>query len=449
MAITVQIADGLRTTHSDRSVATNTEGGYRLWNLMPGKYYIKAAGWSGGTYSYVGDRATLTESWEGFVPAYSDGAHEMESALPVVLSPGANVTADVKIAREPAAKIRGALANFVPHETVTFELLRGKEDVSASRVALNATTGHFEILNVIPGSYVLRATQGKRSRGETMVSVSGSDADVSLALQPAVTVKVVTHALAPSPKLRQRIEEMIRSQPGVSGADKFDLNEMFQNLGGTCNVQLHSPLRNSTPLMSTMQNPEAGRPTPPAAEATPEFVIPNVLPGDYRATIQCGEGAPMTATMGGQDLLAHPNVHIDGTSNPELEISMKPGGGVLTVQLSLKQMPEHAALLAVPTFAASNGPTLEQVNSQPDSLSDLGDLGFLGRSSASPIKGPHARFTGLAPGDYVVYALPRFENVEFREPSFLQALRGGVPVHVDDLEETVLEVTSLAENVIP
>jgi hypothetical protein len=99
--------------------------------------------------------------------------------------------------------------------------------------------------------------------------------------------------------------------------------------------------------------------------------------------------------------------------------------------------------------AASNGPTLAQVNFQPDSQPDLDDLGFLGRSSTPPIKGPHARFTGLAAGDYVVYALPRFENVEFREPSFLQALRGGVPVHVDDLEETVLEVTSLAESVIP
>ena len=59
LALQVQVNDGLRDTNAPRSVATDDRGLYRLWNLPPGQYYIKAAGKSGGTYRYGGGWHTL------------------------------------------------------------------------------------------------------------------------------------------------------------------------------------------------------------------------------------------------------------------------------------------------------------------------------------------------------------------------------------------------------
>jgi hypothetical protein len=34
------------------------------------------------------------------------------------------------------------------------------------------------------------------------------------------------------------------------------------------------------------------------------------------------------------------------------------------------------------------------------------------------------QFANLTPGDYTIYSFPKFEDVEFRKPAFLQALSG-------------------------
>jgi len=417
MAISIKIDDGLQTTHTDRSVATNDQGRYRLWNLSPGKYYIKAAGRSGGTYSYVGDSATLTDSWEAFAPVYAGGAHEMESATPVAIAPGSDARADFAITREPAMRIHGTLANFAQLETVTFELLRGKEDVSNSRVSLNATTGRFEILNVTPGSYVLRAAQGKKSRGETAITVNRTDVDgVSLMLAPAGTVKILTQVLGQPPEELRQIEP-----PDGFRRRAFSF----------CQVRLSSPVRNATPLM--------GRLNPGAEETT----IENVLPGEYRVSLQCNGGYPTSAMLGSHDLLANPYVRIDGDST--IEISLKLGGGSLAATLDVKPMPADPSVLLVPNFAASTGPVLMRAASlDMDNIFEPGaprPPGFPTGSGQVTM----ANFLSLAPGNYTAYALSTSRDVEFREPAFLQSLRGGIPVQIDESSRKTITLTDLVK----
>src|ERR1019366_7584742 len=100
-------------------------------------------------------------------------------------------------------RIRGTLAN-VPSGTITFELLQGPEDVSASRTSLNASTGKFEVQDVTPGNYLLRATQEGKMRGETIITVSERDVnDVSVALAPAVAVQGVIRVVGAPLKAKQ------------------------------------------------------------------------------------------------------------------------------------------------------------------------------------------------------------------------------------------------------
>jgi hypothetical protein len=182
----------MRQTNADRTATTDDRGIFRVWNLLPGKYYVEVAGRSGGANLYAGDSPPQYNADQAFLPGYFGGGRSLESAAPVEIEAGTEATADAALKLEPSNKIRGSLANFVPRRTVKFELFAADEDVSASRVSVNGSTGRFEIQDVVAGAYTLRATQGE-SVAEVGVSVNGNDVDGILAqLMPGVDIKIVT-----------------------------------------------------------------------------------------------------------------------------------------------------------------------------------------------------------------------------------------------------------------
>ena len=151
-ALRAVLQDGRRIFKQDRSVTTDDRGQYRLWNLQPGEYYIVAAGRSGGTVTYVGPSSSGGVH-EGFAPVYYPAASDRASATPIVMTPGQEFAADLKIAMQPAFRVRGTLRGASMREPVKLELLRGAGEVSANRVLVNAATGRFEAIDVVPGTY--------------------------------------------------------------------------------------------------------------------------------------------------------------------------------------------------------------------------------------------------------------------------------------------------------
>ena len=71
-ALSTHIEDGLRVTRTDRNVTTDDRGMYRLWNLAPGKYYIKASGFAATTATYIGDTSPAPNG-ESFPTTYFGG----------------------------------------------------------------------------------------------------------------------------------------------------------------------------------------------------------------------------------------------------------------------------------------------------------------------------------------------------------------------------------------
>ena len=51
----------------------------------------------------------------------------------------------------------------------------------------------------------------------------------------------------------------------------------------------------------------------------------------------------------------------------------------------------------------------------------------------------------LAPGEYVAYAFSERQQIEFRNPKFLQTLSGGVSVRIEDGEEQQITITNLVK----
>jgi len=397
--MTVIVLDGYRSTSATRTATTDDRGMFRVADLPPGKYYVKAMGKVGGTYMYVGENATRADSWESFAPAYFGGGAELSSATPTVIGAGTQARADVNLKLEPALKIRGTLENFTPHETVAFTLIQGDEEVAASRSTLNGTTGRFEIDDAVAGTYLLRAQQRSATRGEVRVSVGSGDVnDVSVTLSPPVAVPLSVRTIGDIPKM-----------PPTPDGDRDDSGPPG------CTVNLHSSrgTENTITLSGFAAQRRSDR---------------SVFAGDYRVAASCSGGYPLSIQSGGTDLFANPRITIQpGVAPAPIEINLKPGGGTVAGTLELDRFSPQAGVLLVPKFSASTGPM----------MMPIGD--FQGADQG------HFEFENLAPGDYMVYATANSLDLEFRDPAVLDALTGGVDVKVEDGKTSEIKITSVAK----
>jgi hypothetical protein len=406
-ALSLQINDGWRTTVGERNVSTDDRGAFRLWNLRPGKYYIKAAG-RNGSVEYVGDTAPAFVWRDSFAPVYFGGGHILESATPVVLEAGGDAHANLTLTMEPAFRIAGVLTNFVPHHPVKFELLSGHEEVAANRVSLNSDNGRFEIQDVVPGSYILRATQGTETRSEAPIHVSNSDvAAANLNLVPAVDLPYQVRVVG----IPADLEDPETGKPIKIEPDQ---------LQAMCSIEVWSggqPITQSQRVPRQVKNPDS------SAGSEPQTKLAGLLPGSYNLTIACGASYVTSALWGSQDLLANPEITIQpGAAPPPVEIVAHLGGGSVQGKLVLKSQPtEPPGILLVPQFSGSTGPVMEPLYGQGTER--------------------QFSFQSLAPGDYLAYAFSHCEDIEFRNPAFLRNLSGGVLVHVQEGADSNAEIT--------
>ncbi|HYL77008.1 MAG TPA: carboxypeptidase-like regulatory domain-containing protein [Bryobacteraceae bacterium] len=401
-----RLVDGMRQTSSVRNVATDDRGMYRLWNLQPGKYYVKAAGRSGGTFLYAGETAPRYMADEAFGPAYFGGSKTLDGSQPVLMEAGTEAKADFRLTMQPAYKIRGTLGSFVPRRTVKFELLSGDEDASASRVSVNGDTGTFQIQDVVPGSYTVRATQGE-TRAEATVSVAGGDVNgLAMRLSAGVDIPIRIHVTNPPAANRPR-----ESQVAVPSYNRLAMNRF-------CNVSLHPPGRSGGRTFSSVGTPAAA----PAGQAGGDQSIAGVLPGTYRVVVQCFGGYAQSAAYGTQDLLVNPMLTVQpGVDPASIDIVATQGGGTIIGTVAIESgKTSRITVLLVPQFTPTTGPLTTFA---------MGSSGF--------------RFGGLAPGYYTGYAFSEREEVEFRNPNFLQALTGGVQVQVEDRQEAKMTIAGL------
>jgi uncharacterized protein (DUF2141 family) len=306
LAMNERMVDGVRQSAAVRDVVTDDRGMYRLWNIMPGKYYVKAAGKSGGTFLYAGDMSPRYIADEAFAPTYFGGGTRLDAAQAINLDAGAEGRADLNLTMQPAYKVRGSLGNFVPRRTVKFEILSGDEDVSVSRVSVNGDTGTFEIQDVLPGSFTLRATQNETS-AELPISVGGEDLNgIAVQLSPAVEIQV---------------HRQVTNPPQESeGAALF--SERITK-GVLCNVSLHPSGRRAGPSYTAQRSSSPGS----ASGGGDVMSLPGVLPGTYRAATQCYGGYAKSVTFGTQDLLLNPLVTVQPRAvPPSIEIVATRGG---------------------------------------------------------------------------------------------------------------------------
>ena len=385
--------DGERITSEVARPRTNHRGQFLVTRVLPGRYSVKVVGRDGGTETHVGPEKMHYAPWESFAPTYSGGAPDGASAAPIEVAAGSLVQTDFRVDLQRAFRIRGKLAGYRPPESVKFELLQGNEPGEPQRAVLDGVTGEFEILDVLPGAYTLRATQDK-TRGEVAVTVAGGDlVDIPISLAPGVTVSGSTHFVA------------ARGASAMSGGGQ---------LRAACSVFLREHRRRDAEF--------AGLP-----RDTGQFTIEDVFPGEYRVSIRCDGGYALSASFGNIDLLTNPVITLSKDATPPIEIICQPGGGFLKARFAGEAPLGHAFLL-VPSFPSFTGPIL------------IGPtVGALPRLPGGVM------FSGLAPGEYSVYGLSKSEDADFRDPAFLQSLSGGTTVRIEDGKTTEVAIGKVSK----
>jgi hypothetical protein len=179
--------EGIDTT---AQATTNDLGEYRIFDLRPGNYYVRASP-ARYSWTFIG-RARLNDSTltsaGGYVPIYYPNVSEISRASPIQLKAGDKMSGvDFMLQRMHSFRIRGQVSNAAvdnPKGRVWVVVVpSGAESFSfedARQGEVNESTGEFEIDDVPSGSYTVFASyhdeQG-RFQNSTPIVVADGDID--------------------------------------------------------------------------------------------------------------------------------------------------------------------------------------------------------------------------------------------------------------------------------
>ena len=376
-------------------VETDASGEYRF-NAAPGEYYVRT----------VSNKTHLSVRW------YFPGSTDPEGAVPINVTPGADVSADIGLSETPVFKISIRVIESLPDPgdryVTAFYLINRNSSIREvayapgvsgclcpdssphpeSKPFVRASKDRFEIRGVRPGSYELIATMlignvkpdaglvmvkaGEPSpfwmvyEGQTMVEVKDADVDGG-------TVKI---------------------HHGVDLKGKFTSIGKFHSKGDPC-VYLADE-RGNTPMLADVNH-------------SWKFILRNVPAG--RHTFSFGflpDGAYVAEVRQGGRILSDSAITVGSSSVEPIEVILKPGG-VIEGRIDNG---EGTTVLLVPV--------------SPQNNIDRGGRADYVRKSGE------FKFQGLPQGEYRVYAI-NLSSVDesYVDPVFMSKYESqGIPVTV-------------------
>ena len=400
-ALLSQVYRGQRKLYAVATVQTNDLGEYRLYDLRPGRYYVRAA----SQEQYVkekkqprGNGAAAAQS--AYAPVFYPGTSEAKEAIAVTVPPGQEIPlADMTLVPIPAVSIRGHVFNAISGKPLTGCCVFLEPD---GGVVLNDSgpgwlagpDGAFEIDNVVPGSFVLRATahtDGKWHEARLPIEVrSVSLDDLNLTIFPDVTIT------------------------------------------GRVSIEGSEPVRWSM-LHVVMDELEcglctSGRTADVNADGT--FQLVAVPPGKYQVKIQGGPAAAYVKS-----------VRFHGESSPDNVLSVHAGSEQGPLEIALNS----AGCQVEGSVTDSDGLPLPRatVVLVPDGWHR--DFYSLYKDATTNQSGDFV-LTGIVPGEYEIFAWKDVEHGEWEEPDFLAPLeRYAERLNAGDCGRKSIELKAIQE----
>jgi len=222
-------SDGKRQLVPQTTAATDDLGEYRLFELPPGRYFVRAVYRRTRSLSQTSIQLPEGESTEhGYPPTYYPSSPELSKAVTLTVKAGEEIpSTEITLRPVSTFTIRGRVYNMISKRSsgdVILELEpRSSEfrwNFSAAAANVRSQDGTFELHNVLPGSYDLIAQWSDETKvyeAHQTVEVGNADVDgVALTIAPGVPISGRLQWDGP-PSLSNRGELNIYLQAAESG----------------------------------------------------------------------------------------------------------------------------------------------------------------------------------------------------------------------------------------
>ncbi len=362
------------------SVRTNDRGEYRLYWVTPGRYYVSASPNRSPVELPVAPSSNEVTD-PGYAVTYYPGTTDVSTAAAIEVQPGVEISAiDFTLIQQQLFRIRGRV----------FDPRTGQSPRNASVMMLprdpttsgffisgfnsyNSSTGTFELRDVAPGSYWLRAdapidaanpNPNQRNTGQVALDVSKDIDNIVIAFTPGITIPGYLS---------------IEGGTAVSSMPDYDRTRIFL-----------SPIPQASLSTSSA----------PVLAADGSFKIENVQLGDYRLAIPLPPGMYLKqARIGQTDVLSL--MSISGPVSGPLEIVISPNAGQLDGTLVDK---DHHPVPGIQAVLI------------PDRQRDRRDL----YKTATSDQNGHFTIRSIVPGDYKLFAWEDLEPFAYNDPDILR-----------------------------
>lgn len=348
---------------------TNDLGEYRIFGLAPEKVYIMASRANAFQMPVRGRRGPE----ESYPAIYYPSAFDPGGAAPIDLQPGAEVRGiDLRLQKSKAVRVTGhitgltlgvgrfAMVNLVPHGESVFGMM------GRNGGAVRTTDGAFEIRGVPPGSYTLRAEGRDESRpwtGRMQLEVGQGN------------IEDLTVAMAPSLELAGTIR--YEGDPDVKGrAINLRLQPKDESMFGGGGAQV---------------------------KPDNSFTVSNLLPDAYTVTVfSLPDNCYLKSVRFGTEDVTESGIDVTQGAAGKLELVVSNAGGQVsgTVTGGADQKPvSGATVVLVPEG------TRRKIQSY--------------FKQATTDQTGSYRLTGIAPGEYKLFAWETVEGGAYYDPEFL------------------------------
>ena len=380
----VNVKKVLSTTHTGY---TNDLGEYRFPNLVAGRYWIYAEDFKG--------LAPSSAAQEDYVPVYYPGATDAVGAIPLSVTAGAEVRADMMLRKARTATVKGKVLVSLPGAVGIPMVLVGRQVGHDNRPASTFRTlgarvnaaGEFEIRNLTPGTYRITPQVSRQGRGyysEITVDVAGTD----------IEGLVVT----------------IDSGVSLAGVIRVD-GERAQDLHKAKLRLLHGGVE----ALYEFKMAEDG-----------SFTIENLRPNRYEIAVTgLPDGFYVKSVRAGDADVTYSGLDVTGGAPGHVDILVSAKAGLIS---GVAQNPNNnrpapgATVVLVPK---------EKERREISTLYQQATTDQYGRF----------RFKNVVPGEYKVYAWEDVQSTAWMDPDFIKPVEDkGEPVSVGESTETNVQV---------
>ena len=428
---------GQRNLTNVGTATTDDRGEYRIYWVPAGRYLISVRGGSstnmimlssgeqiittGGTQNVFADRI--------FPVTYYPGTLDPSRAVALDLQPGAELSGiDIVLTQPASFRVRGTLVDSTigkPPRNASISVSPRQEQGAAGTIVFSSGTsssatynnanGTFEIRNVIPGSYWLRASTSSDLSEPVNLNVAGTartamelldsvlmNSNRSMQIPIEVTLadlEGIALTLTPGLSIPMRLQFEGQEISSVSGLDRVRINLRPTVPGGSAPYQAISFNAEGTALLG------------------------NVSPGEYR--VQANPPSPemylKEAVFDRMDVLNRP-WEITSQSSGTLSIVFSNKGGQIEGSL---------------VDALSQPVRGNQVVLIPDQRTDRSDL----YKVATTDQNGRFTFRGLAPGGYRLYAWESIEANAWYDGDVLSQYQAlGRPVRIQESAKEAVDL---------